>query len=66
MDNQRSQEEWVTLGKGIPQLPAHHVRAEQVLSGYNSYDINKLLLRDPDAFVSGGVHNHVHYGNGSV
>ena len=49
----------MTLGKGTPQLPANHVRAEQVLSGYNSYDINKLPLRDPDAFVSGGVHNHV-------
>ena len=49
----------MTLGKGTPQLPAHNVRAEQVLSGNNSYDINKLPLRDPDAFVSGGVHNHV-------
>ena len=49
----------MTLGKGTPQLPAHHVRAEQVLSGNNSYDINKLPLRDPDAFVSGGVHNDV-------
>ena len=59
VDNQRSEEEWVTLGKGTFQLPAHHERAEQVLSDNNSYDINKLPLRDPDAFVLGGVHNHV-------
>ena len=56
VDNRRSHEEWVTSGKGTPQLPAHHVHVEQVLSGNNSYDINKLPLRDPDAFVSGGVH----------
>ena len=59
MDRQISKEEWVTLEKGSPQLLAHHACAEDVLRGDNSYNINKLPLRDPDNFVSGGLHNQV-------
>ena len=49
----------MTLRKGTPQLLAHHALAEQVMSGDNSYDIKRTSLRNPDYFVSGGLHNHV-------
>ena len=59
VDRQISQEEWVTLEKDSPQLLAHHARAEDVIRGDCSYNINKLPLQDPDKFVSGGLHKHV-------
>ena len=56
---QRSHDEWVTLGKHSPQLRAHHQRAEEAIHGENCYDINILPLRNPESFVSGGLHKHV-------
>ena len=59
VDQTSQKESWVTLGKGSPQLLAHHARAEPVVRGEDIYDINTLPLRNPDTFVSGGLHNHV-------
>ena len=59
VDQSSPEESWVILGKGSPQLLAHHARAEQVVRGKEHYDINTLPLRNPDTFVSCGLHNHV-------
>ena len=45
-----------TLGKDSPQLRAQHPRAEEVIHGEKCYDINILLLRSLESFVSGGLH----------
>ena len=59
LDDLRSKEEWVTLRQGTPQYLTHHVRAEEVINADKSHDINSFPLRNPDAFISGGLHRHV-------
>ena len=52
----REQPAWVTLTGGIP-LPASSTpRVEEVLRDNVQFDIESLLLRDPEGFVSGQIH----------
>lgn len=55
----RDKPAWVTLDTSHIPLPTNFAHAEDVLKDNAPFDVGLLLLRDPDQFVSGQIHNHL-------
>ena len=53
----RKKPAWITLKGGIPLPASDYPRAEQVIDGSLEFDLDSLLLRDPEKFVAGQIHS---------